>query len=66
MVNATSTEEYAENLHPGEREDQRAVEHRGQALDALDALEPQVALVHALLSIAERVSELSAFVARLS
>ncbi len=51
---------------PGEAEDERASEHRQAALEALaDGDSPHVALAHALLAIAERVSELSAYVARL-
>ena len=51
---------------PGEGEDARASEHRQAALDVLaeDGC-PQVALVHALLAVAERLSELSCYVAGL-
>jgi len=59
-------EQYAadgDGWEPGEGEDARASEHRDRAL-ALLGDDPQAALVHAVLSVAERISELSAFVAR--
>jgi hypothetical protein len=49
----------------GVSEDARAVEHRRAALDALAAGRESVAVVEALLSVAERVSELSVYVSRL-
>jgi hypothetical protein len=53
-----------DDWEPGEGEDARAAEHRDRALAALGE-DPQAALVHAVLSVAERVSELSYYVARL-
>ena len=51
---------------PGDAEDARATEHRQAALDVLaDGGSPQVAVVHALLAIGERISELSCYVAGL-
>lgn len=60
-------EDYAadrDDWEPGEAEDARATEHRRAALDALPD-DPHAAVVHALLSVAERISELSYYVARL-
>lgn len=50
---------------PGEMEDERATAHRQAALDA-QSEHPDVAMVHAALAIAERISELTAYVSRLA
>lgn len=55
-------EPYAEEYVPGETEDARAVEHHQAAVDALTEGREGVAVVEALLAIAERISELSVYV----
>ena len=59
-------ETYADEYVPGQSEDQRASEHRQIALDVLaEGGSSHVAVVHALLAVAERISELSVHVSQL-
>ncbi len=55
----------ADDWHPGEEQDDRAVRHREGALKALADGCPADAIVHALLSIEARLVELIVYVARL-
>jgi hypothetical protein len=55
---------YTPSHHVGEAEDERAVGHRQQALAALAEGADAVALVHAILSVAARIEELTCHTAR--
>lgn len=55
----------ANDWHPGEREDERATEHREEALQALAAGRSADAMVYALLALEARIDELTVYVARL-
>ncbi len=55
----------ADDWHPGEEQDDRAVRHREGALKALADGCSADALTHALLAVESRIEELTVYVARL-
>jgi hypothetical protein len=63
-VATTTTDHRADYAQPGEREDELASAHTEAALDALSSDDVPRATVLALLAIAERISELSCYVAQ--
>jgi hypothetical protein len=56
----------SEDQRPGQMENDEALDHQAQALDALERVSQhsdQVAVVHALLTVAARIEELTAIIA---